>query len=124
MMTKQHESLYRFFTEKAKHLQNEIDMEIARIGGEHMLISREDLIHWVYHSRSQIETYHTICEMLEDRAKGVDTKKILEDLQETAAQDRIEIEKLRRKQAEEQKALKELKEEAEYYMLALEVLGE
>ncbi len=124
MMTKQHESLYRFFTEKAKHLQNEIDMEIAKIGGEHMLISREDLIHWVYHSRSQIETYHTICEMLENKAEGVDTKKILEDLQETADQDRIEIDRLRRKQAEEQKALKELKEEAEYYMLALEVLGE
>ena len=77
----------------------------------------------MYHSRGQIETYHTICEMLENKAEGVDTKKILEDLQETAAQDRIEIEKLRRKQEEEQKALKELKEEAEYYMLALEVLG-
>ena len=123
MMTKQQESLYRFFTEKAKHLQNEIDMEIAKIGGEHMLISREDLIHWVYHSRGQIETYHTICEMLENKAEGVDTKKILEDLQETTAQDRSEIDRLRRKQEEEQKALKELKEEAEYYMLALEVLG-
>ena len=27
------------FSDKAKHLQNEIDLEIAKIGGEHMLIS-------------------------------------------------------------------------------------
>ncbi len=31
------------------HLQNEIDWEIRKIGGENMLISREDLIHWVYY---------------------------------------------------------------------------
>ena len=60
-MTIQQEKLHRFFTEKAKHLQNEIDLEIANIGGEDMLISREDLIHWVYHSRREIEMYHTIC---------------------------------------------------------------
>ena len=56
MMTKQQESLYRFFTEKAKHLQNEIDMEIAKIGGEHMLISREDLTAWIEESEVPEET--------------------------------------------------------------------
>ena len=121
-MTKQQEALYRFFSEKAEHLQNEIEWEIAKIGGEHMLISREDLIHWVYHSRDEIETYHTICRMLEDRSESVDTEKILQELRETAVSDRYEIAKIEKKQEEERKALAQLREEAEYYRLALDVL--
>ena len=31
-MTKQQADLHRFFSDKAKHLQNEIDLEIAKIG--------------------------------------------------------------------------------------------
>lgn len=121
-MTKQQADLHRFFSDKAKHLQNEIDLEIAKIGGEHMLISREDLIHWVYHSRDEIETYHTICRMLEDRSESVDTEKILQELRETAVSDRYEIAKIEKKQEEERKALAQLREEAEYYRLVLEVL--
>ncbi len=115
--------LQRFFAEKAKHLQNEIDYEIRNIGGEDMLISREDLIHWVYDARKQVETYHTICRMLEDQTENADTGRILRELRETAASDRIEIAKIERKQEEEKKALEQLKEEAEYYRLALETLG-
>ena len=121
-MTEQQAELYHFFSEKAKHLQNEIDWEIAKIGGEKMLISREDLIHWVYYARGQVETYRTICRMLEDRAENVDTEKIMQELRETAASDRKEIAKMERKQEEEQKALAQLREEADYYRLALEVL--
>lgn len=44
MMTGQQKSLHQFFSDKAKHLQNEIDLEIEKIGGEGMLISREDLL--------------------------------------------------------------------------------
>ena len=87
-----------------------------------MLISREDLIHWVYYARDQIETYHTICRMLEDRTENVDTEKILQELRETVAADQADIEKLRKKQEEERKALEQLREEAEYYQLALEIL--
>ena len=32
MMTKQQADLHRFFSDKARHLQNEIDLEIAKIG--------------------------------------------------------------------------------------------
>lgn len=123
-MTKQQADLHRFFSDKAKHLQNEIDWEIEKIGGEHMLISREDLIHWVYHSRIEIETYHTICRMLENQAEGVDTGKILQELRETADSDRYEIAKIEKKQEEERKALAQLREEAEHYRMALNVLGE
>ena len=123
-MTKQQADLHRFFSEKAKHLQNEIDWEIAQIGGEHMLISREDLIHWVYYARDQVETYHTICRMLVDKTENANTEKILQELRETADSDRNEIAKIERKQEEERKALEQLREEAEYYRLALEVLGE
>ena len=122
MMDSRQTELHRFFSEKAKHLQNEIDWEIAKIGGEHMLISREDLIHWVYYARGQVETYHTICRMLEDKAGNVDTEKILRELRETAVSDRKEIAKIERKQEEERKALTQLREEAEYYKQALEVL--
>ena len=115
--------LHRFFTDKAKHLQKEIDTEIKAIGGEKMLISRTDVLHWVYDAREQIKTYWTICRMLEDRAAGIDTEKILNGLQENITEERYEIERLQRKQEEEKKALKELRAEAEYYRLALEVLG-
>lgn len=123
-MTEQQAVLYLFFSDKAKHLQNEIDYEIAKIGGEGMLISREDLIHWVYYARGQVETYRTICRMLENHAAGADTGKILRELRETVSSDRREIEKIERKQAEEKKALEQLRAEAEYYRKALEVLEE
>ena len=122
-MNQQQEALYQFFSEKARHLQNEIDLEIEKIGGEDMLISREDLIHWVYHARGQVKTYHTICKMLEDRAEGADMDKILQELRDTAASDRDEIMEIEKKQEEERKALENLKREAEYYRQALEVLG-
>ena len=121
-MTIQQEKLHRFFTEKAKHLQNEIDLEIANIGGEDMLISREDLIHWVYHSRREIEMYHTICRMLEDKAEDADADIIRQKLRDTMLTDEVDIEKIRKKQEEERKALQQLREEAENYRLALEVL--
>lgn len=122
-MTKQHEALHRFFSEKAKHLQNEIDFEIEKIGGEGMLISREDLIHWVYFARQEVKTYNTICNMLEDKAENAETGKILEELRETMEEDRSRIAELQRKQEEERKALEQLREEAEYYEQALKILG-
>ena len=121
-MTTQQEKLHRFFTEKEKHLQNEIDLEIANIGGEDMLISREDLIHWVYHSRREIEMYHTICRMLEDKAEDADADIIRQKLRDTMLTDEVDIEKIRKKQEEKRKALQQLREEAENYRLALEVL--
>lgn len=123
-MTEQQAKLYQFFSDKAKHLQNEIDLEIAKIGGEKMLISREDLIHWVYYARGQVETYHTICRMLEEKADGADTTRILQELRETMEKDQTDIAKLQRKQQEERKALEQLREEADYYQQALKVLGE
>ena len=33
-MDRKHAELHSFFTEKAKHLQNEIDLEIQKIGGK------------------------------------------------------------------------------------------
>jgi hypothetical protein len=122
-MNEQQMALHKFFSEKAKHLQNEIDLEIEKVGGEGMLISREDLIHWVYHARNQLDTYHTICRMLEDKSDDTNTDMILKELWETMETDKTSIERLRKKQLEEKKALEQLREEAEYYRLALEVLG-
>ncbi len=121
-MTEKREALCKFFADKARHLQNEIDMEIEKIGGEGMLISREDLIHWVYHAREQEKTYRIICSMLEDRAESTDNERILMELRETIEADRTDIDRIRRKQEEEQKALARLHEEADYYQQALEVL--
>ena len=123
-MTVKQADLHKFFSEKARHLQNEIDMEIQKIGGERMLISREDLIHWVYHTREQVETYKTICRMLEEKADGVDTGRILQELRETMEKDQTSIAVIQKKQDEERKALEQLREEANYYQLALSVLGE
>lgn len=122
-MDRKHAELHSFFTEKAKHLQNEIDLEIQKIGGEGMLISREDLIHWVYHAREQVKTYQTICRMLEDQSEHADTDKILQELRDTVESDRTDIAKIRKKQEEERQALEQLRKEAEYYQRALEVLG-
>lgn len=122
-MEQKQENLIRFFSDKAEHLQKEIDLEIAAIGGEKMLISREDLIHWVYYARGQVKTYQTICRMLENKSAGAETGKILRELRETMASDQREIMKIEKKQEEERKALKELKEEAEFYRMTLDVLG-
>lgn len=113
-MDEQLKKLYGYFRDIAAHLRKEIDMEIENIGGEDMLISREDLIHWVYYARDQVETYHTICRMLEDKADGVDTEGILRELRETMEEDKFAIDSLLRKQEEEKKALAQLREEAEY----------
>lgn len=115
--------LYAYFRDRAMHLQKEIDWEVERIGGEIMLLSREDLIHWVYHAREEVQTYYTICQMLEDKVDGADTAEILKELRDTVASDSRAIENLLRKQEEEKKALEQLREEAEYYREALEVLG-
>ena len=122
MMNEQQKALHCFFAEKAKHLQNEIDLEIEKIGGEGMLISREDLIHWVYHARGQIKMYNTVCQMLEDQAEGLETEKILKELRETMESDRACIEKIQKKQEEEKNALEQLRKEANYYRIALKVL--
>lgn len=121
-MNEQQERLHRFFSEKAKHLQNEIDLEVEKVGGEGMLLSREDLIHWVYYARGQVETYKTICRMLENKSREADSGRILQELRETMESDRQEILRIRRKQEEERKALEQLREEADCYRLALEVL--
>ena len=122
-MNEQLKKLYGYFRDKALHLQKEIDWEIERIGGENMLISREDLIHWVYYARDQVETYHTICRMLEDKAEHTDTQRILQELRDTMESDNSAIQKLKIKQEEEKKALEQLRVESEYYREALEVLG-
>lgn len=114
--------IHQFFSEKAKHLQNEIDLEIEKVGGEGMLISREDLIHWVYYARGQIMTYQTICRMLEDKSENTNTGAILQELRETIENDKTAIEKIRRKHKEEEKALEQLRKEADYYRKALELL--
>lgn len=122
IMTKEQETLYTFFSDKAKHLQKEIDYEIDHIGGAENLITRMDVLHWVHHTRNQIETYHTVCRMLEDRADGADPGKILADLRENMESDNAEIDALHKKQEEERKALAQLREEAEQYRLVLEML--
>ena len=122
-MTDKQAALHLFFSDKAKHLQNEIEMEIEKIGGEEMLISREDLMHWVYHAREQAETYRTICRMLEEQTEGSDADKILRELQESVTTDQADIARISRKQEEEQKALNRLRKEIDYYQQALEVLG-
>ena len=122
-MNEQQAKLHEFFSEKAKHLQSEIEVEIEKIGGEDMLISREDLIHWVYHAREQVETYHTICRMLEDRSEDADAGRILQELRKTVESDSTEIGMIRQKQEEEEKALQQLREEVAYYNQALEMLG-
>ena len=124
MMTTKQAALQRFFIEKGENLQNEIDMEIDRIGGEGVLISLEDLLHWVYYARNQSENYYTICRMLEDKAEGADTGEILAQRKKTMETDREDIEVLKQKQEEEKRALEQLREEAEYYRQALEVLGQ
>ena len=121
-MNEQQAKLFQFFSEKAKHLQNEIDLEIEKVGGEDMLISREDLIHWVYYARNQVKTYHTICHMLEDKADGTVSNKVLQEMRETMEKDEQSIVRLKKKQEEETKALEQLREEAEYYHLALTIL--
>ena len=124
MMNARQAALHQFFTDKARHLQHEIDLEVEKIGGEDMLISREDLIHWVYRARNQVQTYYTICRMLENQAEGADTGKILQELRDTMEADQADIQALKQKQEEEQKALDQLRTEAEYYRQALELLGQ
>ena len=116
-------NLVRFFAEKAERLQKTIDLEIEKIGGEDMLISREDLMVWVYFSRKQIEMYRTICRMLEDQANDTNTNNIILELRRTVETDRMDIDRIKQKQEEEKKALEQLREEAKYYQQALEILG-
>ena len=112
--------LQKFFSDKAKHLQNEIDLEIEKIGGEGMLISREDLIHWVYESRRQIGVYQTVCRMLED--DGTD-ESIRQELLETLAEDQREIHRLQERKAREEEALEYLQRETEIYGKTLGILA-
>ena len=95
MMNARQAALHQFFTDKARHLQHEIDLEVEKIGGEDMLLSREDLFHWVYRSRNQVQTYWTICRMLENQADGTDTREVLQELRDTMASGQADIEALK-----------------------------
>jgi hypothetical protein len=123
MMNEKQTELYYFFEDKAKRLQHEINLEIAKIGGEAMLPYRVDLLYWVEKSRGQIENCRLICRLLEDRAEDVDTETVLRKLRETMESDQDSIAELQRKREEIDQTLKQLHEEAEYYQKALEVLG-
>lgn len=116
--------LHRFFTDRAKHLQSEINGEIRRIGGERMLFQNEDLNRWVHTARDQLKTYWTVCRMLEEKAMGINTEAIRSQMQANIPEHRAELDSFRRKEEEERRALKDLREEGEYYRQALEVLGE
>lgn len=122
-MTEQQVNLHQFFSEKAKHLQHEIDLEMDRIGGVGHLLSREDLIHWYYYSCDHVEMYKTICQLLGNNTGHADIEQIRRELRETMQDDLREIVKLRRKIEEEKKVLEQMMEETEYYRQALEVLG-
>ena len=114
--------LHRFFSDKGKHLQSAVNGEIRRIGGERMLFQNEDLNRWVCTAREQVKTCWTVCRMLEEKAMGIDTKAIRSQMQENIPEHRAELDSFRRKEEEERRALKDLREEAEYYRQVLEVL--
>jgi len=122
-MNEKQTELYRFFEGKAKRLQHEIDLEIAKIGGEAMLPYRVDLLYWVEKSRGQIENCHLICRLLEDQAEDIDMETVLRKLRETMESDQDSIAELQRKREDIDQTLKQMHEEAEYYQKALEVLG-
>ena len=123
MMNEKQTELYYFFEDKAKRLQHEINLEIAKIGGEAMLPYRVDLLYWVEKSRGQIENCRLICRLLEDRAEDVDTETVLRKLRGTMESDQDSIAELQRKREDIDQTLKQLHEEAEYYQKALEVLS-
>ena len=122
-MNEKQRELYHFFEDKAKRLQDEIDLEIAKIGGEKMLPYRGDLLYWVEKSRGQIENCHMICRILEGKAEDIDTETVIRKLQETMGSDQASAVELRKKQEEIEKTLKQLIDEAEYYRMTLEILG-
>jgi len=122
MMIEKNAELQRYFSEKAKGLQEEIELEIRKIGGEQMLISREDLIHWVWHAREQVEMYHMICKLLENRDEGAEFGEILQELRETMETDRKNIAMIQQKHEKERKAMEQLQEEADYYQQTLAAL--
>lgn len=122
-MNEKQRELYHFFEDKAKRLQDEIDLEIAKIGGEKMLPYRVDLLYWVEKSRGQIENCHMICRILEGKAEDIDTETVIRKLQETMGSDQASAVELRKKQEEIEKTLKQLIDEAEYYRMTLEILG-
>ena len=122
-MNEKQRELYHFFEDKAKRLQDEIDLEIAKIGGEKMLPYRVDLLYWVEKSRGRIENCHMICRILEGKAEDIDTETVIRKLQETMGSDQASAVELRKKQEEIEKTLKQLIDEAEYYRMTLEILG-
>jgi len=123
-MIERNAELHRYFSEKAKGLQKEIELEIRKIGGEKMLISREDLIHWVWYAREQVEMYHMVCKLLENRDGGADFGDILQELRETMEADRKNIAMIQQKHEKERKEIEQMQEEADYYQQALAALGE
>ena len=121
-MMETHKELQQYFLEKAKGLQEEIELEIKKIGGEKMLISREDLIHWIWHAREQVEMYQMVCKLLDNKNDGVDLGDVLLELRETMDADRKNIEMLQQKYEKERKTMEVLEEEAEYYQKTLAAL--
>ena len=76
------DQLHRLFVEKANYLQNEINREIASIGGELMLISRIDILHWVIYARSKVAVFNQICQKLKDETACIEMDEIKKILQE------------------------------------------
>ena len=119
MMNEKQTELYYFFEDKAKRLQHEINLEIAKIGGE--AVPWEEAFTRAAHVDIIITS--TDGNLLEDRAEDVDTETVLRKLRETMESDQDSIAELQRKREDIDQTLKQLHEEAEYYQKALEVLG-
>ncbi len=83
MDREQKDKLYRFFSDQAEKLLQEIDREIAAVGGESKLISRIDILHWVYYSRDRLALFQEICRMLEEDADGLDLDMIEQKMQKS-----------------------------------------
>ena len=111
-----------YFEEKARRLARDVELEIEKVGGEDMVLSREDLMHWVYESRLQIEHYHTICRMLIEQESGAAAEAARQELLDTLADDRRQMDEINKRRNKEDAALQTLQEEAEFYRKTLEAL--
>ena len=115
---------YAYLAKQVETLPREIAEQIASAGGEDMLLSRIDILHWVYFTQEEVDRYREAIRLLEGE-KDIDYKVIEAAVQHN--KDRYqsamcEMIRLKREISALKQELQDFEEKLPYYSLIIDVI--
>jgi glutamate-1-semialdehyde aminotransferase len=115
---------YAYLAKQVETLPREITEQIASAGGEDMLLSRIDILHWVYFTQEEVDRYREAIRLLEGK-ENIDYKLVEAAVQHN--KDRYqsamcEMIRLKKEISVLKQELQEHEKKLPYYSLVADVL--